>query len=166
MNGFLRLWNGSTKGSLGRVHIVDDEMEVKRKMCVQGVARPLVLQLRFPKAVDDQADPKYALKIATHQVWTLLLAKSFCQGRCCLCSASFDEGTASSLEAPIASSTLPRTPLVEQRFMTSRPMFPLWVVQLLPTFPGDIHSASRCNQNETRWPLPSTCTDIERARSC
>ena len=45
------------KGSLGRVHIVDDEMEVKRKMRVQGV-RPLVLQLRFPKAVDDQADPK------------------------------------------------------------------------------------------------------------
>ena len=62
MNGFLRLWNGSTKGSLGRVHIVDDEMEVKRKMRVQGVARPLVLQLRFPQAVDDQADPKYVFQ--------------------------------------------------------------------------------------------------------
>ena len=32
MNPFFRLSNGSTKGSLGRVHIVDDEMEVKRKM--------------------------------------------------------------------------------------------------------------------------------------
>ena len=62
MNGFFRLWNGSTKGSLGRVHVVDDEMEVKRKMRVQGAARPLVLQLRFPKAVDDQADPKYAFQ--------------------------------------------------------------------------------------------------------
>ena len=60
MNAFFRLKNGSTKGSLGRVHIVDDEMEVQRKMPVQGVARPLVLQLRFPKAVDDQAGPKYA----------------------------------------------------------------------------------------------------------
>ena len=27
------------KGSLGRVHIVDDEMEVKRKMRVQGVGK-------------------------------------------------------------------------------------------------------------------------------
>ena len=136
-------------------------MEVQRKMRVQGVARPLVLQLRFPKAVDDQADPKYALKIATH-LWALLLLSS----RCFLCSASFDEGTASSLEAPIESSTPPRTPLVERGFMTSRPMFPLWVVQLLPTLPEDPHSASRCNQNETRWPLSLTCTDIEKAGSC
>ena len=37
-NAFFRLKNGSTKGSLGRVHIVDDEMEVERKMRVQGVA--------------------------------------------------------------------------------------------------------------------------------
>ena len=37
-NDFFRLKNGSMKGSLGRVHIVDDEMEVERKMRVQGVA--------------------------------------------------------------------------------------------------------------------------------
>ena len=102
MNGFFRLWNGSTKGLLGRVHIVDDEMEVKRKMRVQGVARPLVLQLRFPKAVDDQADPKYAFQRKLRPM-ALLLAKSFLSSRCCLCSASFDEGTASSLGAPIES---------------------------------------------------------------
>ena len=143
-------------------------MEVKRKMRVQGVARPLVLQLRFPKAVDDQADPKYAFqtRLRPTRLWALLLVKSVLSSRCCLCSASFDEGTASSLEAPIKSSTPPRTPLastVERGFMTSRP---LWVVQLLPTLPGNLHSASRCNQNETRWPLLSTCTDIKRARSC
>ena len=38
VNAFFRLKNGSTKGSLGRVHIVDDEMEVERKMRVKGVA--------------------------------------------------------------------------------------------------------------------------------
>ena len=38
VNAFFRLKNGSTKGSLGRVHIVDDEMEVERKMRVQGEA--------------------------------------------------------------------------------------------------------------------------------
>ena len=43
VNAFFRLKNGSTKKSLGRVHIVDDEMEVERKMRVQGVARLLVL---------------------------------------------------------------------------------------------------------------------------
>ena len=32
MNPFFRLSNDSTKGSLGPVHIVDDEVEVKRKM--------------------------------------------------------------------------------------------------------------------------------------
>ena len=37
-NAFFRLKNGSTKGLLGRVHIVDDEMEVERKMRVQGEA--------------------------------------------------------------------------------------------------------------------------------
>ena len=36
VNAFFKLKNGSTKGSLGRVHIVDDEMEVERKMRVQG----------------------------------------------------------------------------------------------------------------------------------
>jgi hypothetical protein len=30
-------------GLLGWLHIVDDEMEVERKMCGQGVARLLVL---------------------------------------------------------------------------------------------------------------------------
>ena len=43
VNACFGLKNGSTKGSLGRVHIVDDEMEVERKMRVQGVARLLVL---------------------------------------------------------------------------------------------------------------------------
>ena len=38
VNAFFKLKNGSTKGSLGRVHIVDDEMEVERKTRVQGVA--------------------------------------------------------------------------------------------------------------------------------
>ena len=37
VNAFFRLKNGSTKGSLGRVHIVDDKVEVERKMRVQGV---------------------------------------------------------------------------------------------------------------------------------
>ena len=36
VNAFFKLKNGSTKGSLGRVHIVDDEMEVERKMRVQA----------------------------------------------------------------------------------------------------------------------------------
>ena len=39
VNAFFKLKNGSTKGSLGRVHIVDDEMEVERKMRVHSVAR-------------------------------------------------------------------------------------------------------------------------------
>ena len=34
VKAFFRLKNGSTKGSLGRVHIVDDEMEVESKMRV------------------------------------------------------------------------------------------------------------------------------------
>ena len=49
---------------------------------------------------------------------------------------------ACSLEVPMDS-----TPLVEWSFMTGRPMFPLWVIQLLPTSPGD--PTSCCNQNET-----------------
>ena len=52
---------------------------------------------------------------------------------------------ASSLEVPL-DSTSPRTPLIEWRFMSS-PMVPLWVVQLLPTSPGD--PTSRCDQNES-----------------
>ena len=32
VNPVSRLWSGSTKGSLGTAHIVDDEMEVERKM--------------------------------------------------------------------------------------------------------------------------------------
>ena len=42
-------------------------------------------------------------------LWALLLAKSLVSSRCCLCSASFDGGTASSLEAPIHP-TPPGTP--------------------------------------------------------
>ena len=38
VKAFFKLKNSSTKGSLGRVHIVNDEMEVERKMRVQGVA--------------------------------------------------------------------------------------------------------------------------------
>ena len=49
VNAFFRLKNGSTKGSLGRVHIVDDEMDVERKMRVQGVARLLVLGVAMQK---------------------------------------------------------------------------------------------------------------------
>ena len=65
-------------------------------------------------SVDDQADPKHA--IFFHQerrpatpLWAVLPAKSLVSSGCCLCSASFDGGTASSLEAPI-DSTLPRIP--------------------------------------------------------
>ena len=47
-------------------------------------------------SVDDQADPKHAIFFQERR-------------RCCLCSASFDGGTASSLEAPI-DSTLLRIP--------------------------------------------------------
>ena len=36
VNAFFRLYNGSTKGSLARVHIADDEMEVEGKMCVRA----------------------------------------------------------------------------------------------------------------------------------
>ena len=49
-NDFFRLKNGSTKGSLGRVHIVDDGMEVERKMRVQGVAGLLDLGAALQKA--------------------------------------------------------------------------------------------------------------------
>ena len=80
MNAFFRLKNGSTKGSLGRVHIVDDKMEVKRNMRVEGVARPLVLQLRFPKAVDNQAGPKYAFERKLRPTHGLSsLQNHFCQ---------------------------------------------------------------------------------------
>ena len=49
VNDFFRLKNGSTKGSLGRVHTVDDEMEVERKMRVQGVAGLLELGAAMQK---------------------------------------------------------------------------------------------------------------------
>ena len=49
VNAFFRLKNGSTKGSLGRVHIVDDEMEVERKMRVQGVVGLLELGVAMQK---------------------------------------------------------------------------------------------------------------------
>ena len=49
VNAFFRLKNGLTKGSLGRIHIVDDEMEVERKMCVQGVAGLLNLGVDMQK---------------------------------------------------------------------------------------------------------------------
>ena len=58
-------------------------------------------------------------------------------------------------------STSPRNPLIEWSFMASRRMVPLCVVQLLPTSPGD--PTSRCDQNESQWLLPSTCTDTERS---
>ena len=48
INSLFRLKNGSTKGSPGRVHIVDDEMEVERKMHVQGVTL-LVLGVAMQK---------------------------------------------------------------------------------------------------------------------
>ena len=41
VKAFFKLKNGSTKGSLGRVHIVDDEMDVESKMRVQSMARLL-----------------------------------------------------------------------------------------------------------------------------
>ena len=49
VKAFFRLKNGSTKGSLGRVHIVDDKVEVERKMRVQGVARLFVLGVAMQK---------------------------------------------------------------------------------------------------------------------
>ena len=49
VNAFFRLKNGSTKGSLGKVRIVDDEMEVERKMRVQGVAGLLNLGAAMQK---------------------------------------------------------------------------------------------------------------------
>ena len=55
----------------------------------------------------------------TH-LWALPLAKSLVSSRCCLCPATFDWSTASSLEAPIKSAT---NPLVE---MMGRPVFPLY----------------------------------------
>ena len=41
---------------------------------------------------------------------------------------------------------LRREPLIESSFMSSSRMVPLWVVQLLPTSPGD--PTSGCDQNE------------------
>ena len=87
--------------------------------------------------------------LATH-LWALLLAKSLVSSRCCLCSASFDGGTASSLEAPI-DSTPPQTPFLKGGFMASLPLFPLYVVQLQPTSPGDPYSTSHCNQSDGRF---------------
>ena len=65
---------------------------------------------------------------------------------------------ASSFEGPM-DSTSPRTPLIEWSFMTSRRMAPGSFNYVLQTSPGD--PTSRCDQNETRWPLSSTCTDTD-----
>ena len=61
-----------------------------------------------------------------HALWALLLAKSLSPNRCCLCSASF---------LCLSTPGFDFAALVEWSFLTSHPMFPLWVVQLLPTSP-------------------------------
>ena len=64
------------------------------------------------------------------------------QSRCCQIDVVFVRGLRWDLACSLESnfeipmdSTSPRTPLVEWSFLTSHPMFPLWVVQLLPTSP-------------------------------
>ena len=115
-------------------------------------------------SVDDQADPKHA--IFFHQerrpatpLWAVLLAKSLVSSGCCLCSASFDGGTASSLEAPI-DSTLPRIPR-RRGFHDVVQCFLSRLFSHLPTSLPNLPLQS----NETRWPLSSPCTDTERAGS-
>ena len=99
--------------------------------------------------------------IRRHALRALLLAKSLLSNRCCLCSTSFDGIQLLVSKYPCIQFRC--EPLVKWSSMTSRPMAPLWVVQLLPTSPED--PISRCDQNETQWPLLSTCANIERGGS-
>ena len=129
-------------------------MEVKRKMR-QGEAAGISFWVWLRKE-DNSAFPQRFRLFTTKPTlntpfsftrrmscdpWALLLTKSLVSSRCCLCSVSFDGGTASSLEVCI-NSTPPQTALVRS-FVTSRPMFLHWVVQPLSTSPDDPYSASR-----------------------
>ena len=91
------------------VDIVDNEMEVKRKMR-QGEAAGISFWVWLRKK-DNSAFPQrfrlfttkptlntpfpFTRKIS-YDPWALLLTKSWVSSRCCLCSVSFDGGTASS----------------------------------------------------------------------
>ena len=96
----------------------------------------------------------------THGPWALQLAKSLVSSRCLFLSSQLRWGFGSQSRSTHGFNCA-ANPLVQRTFMTTRPMFALWVVQPLPTSPGDPYLISRCNQNEIRWPLSSTCTDIE-----
>ena len=93
-------------------------------MFVLGVA--VRKRLRFPKAPvneQPQADTFFfhQERCLVTRLWTFLLAKSLSPSQCCLCLASFDVGTASSLDAPKESSTPPQTPRrVVQCFLSGR----------------------------------------------
>ena len=131
-------------------------MEVKRKMRGQGEAAGISFWVWLRKK-DNSAFPQRFRLFTTKPTlntpfsftrmscdsWTLLLTKSLVSSRCCLCSVSFDGGTASSLEVRI-DSTPPQTALVKRSFVTSRPMFLHWVVQPLSTSPDNAYLASRC----------------------
>ena len=138
------------------VDIVDDEMEVKRKMR-QGEAAGISFWVWLRKK-DNSAFPQRFRLFTTKPTlntpfsftrrmscdpWALLLTKSLVSSRCCLCSVSFDGGTASSLEARM-DSTPPQTAPVKRSFVTIRPMIPPWVVQPLSTSPDNAYLASRC----------------------
>ena len=131
-------------------------MEVKRKMR-QGEAAGISFWVWLHKK-DNSAFPQRFHLFTTKPTlnmpfsftrrmscdpWALLLTKSLVSSRCCLCSVSFDGGTASSLKAHM-DSTPPQTALVKWSFVTGRPMFLHWVVQPLSTSPDDPYSASGC----------------------
>ena len=154
VNAFFRLKKGSTKGSLGRVHIVDDEMDVERKMRVQGVARLLVLGVAMRKNNSAFPKPKHAFffhqkRCAATHPWALQLAKLLVSSRCLFLSSQLRWGFGSQSRSTHGFNCA-ANPLVQRTFMTTRPMFALWVVQPLPTSPGDPYLTSRCNQNEIR----------------
>ena len=110
-NVFFRLQTDSTKGSLGRVHIADDEMEVKRKMRGKGVGRALVWvwlcekdNSAFPQRfhpLTTQAKPQPTLnkscsatRMPPDPLMGPLTCKSLVSSRCCHCSVSFYGTTA------------------------------------------------------------------------
>ena len=82
VKAFFRLKNDSKKGSLARVHIVDDKMEVERKMRVQGVAKLFVLGVAMRNRRPKHTIFFHKKKCSATRLWAFQLAKSLVSSRC------------------------------------------------------------------------------------